>query len=74
MSQSSTTANCSVNCDVFFILLPIELVARGRMEVRPARATASPEAFVGCLKKAGAPTVSIEDMGRIAREDGAGQR
>jgi AbrB family looped-hinge helix DNA binding protein len=54
--------------------ITVELVAPGRVEMRPAQAAASLEAFVGCLKKAGTPTLSIEEMNRIACEGWAGQR
>ncbi len=52
----------------------VELVAPGHVEVRPAGVGASLEAFVGCLKKPGAPSLSVEDMSAIASEGWAGQR
>jgi bifunctional DNA-binding transcriptional regulator/antitoxin component of YhaV-PrlF toxin-antitoxin module len=52
----------------------VEFVAPGRAEVRPAKTSATLEAFVGCLKKADGPTLSIEDMDAIAREGWAGRR
>ena len=54
--------------------ITVEVVAPGRVEVRPAKAGASLEAFVGCLKKPGAPSLSIEEMNAIASEGWAGQR
>jgi len=54
--------------------ITVELVAPGRVEVRPAQAGASLEAFAGCLKEPGAPTLSIEDMNTIAREGWARER
>jgi antitoxin PrlF len=54
--------------------ITVEFVAPGRVEVRPAKARASLEAFVGCLKKPGAPRLSIEEMSAIASEGWAGQR
>jgi len=54
--------------------ITVELVAPGRVEVRPARAGASLEAFVGCLKKPGARSLSIEEMSAIASEGWAGRR
>src|SRR5208282_3441289 len=54
--------------------ITVELVAPGRVEVRPAQAGASLEAFVGCLKKAGGPSLSIEEMSAITCKGWAGQR
>ncbi|MBV8106191.1 MAG: AbrB/MazE/SpoVT family DNA-binding domain-containing protein [Hyphomicrobiales bacterium] len=54
--------------------ITVEFVAPARMEVRPAEANSSLEAFVGCLKKAGGPTLSIEEIKAIAREGWAGRR
>lgn len=54
--------------------ITVELVAPGRVEVRPAKAGASLEAFVGCLKEPGAPSLSVEEMSAIASEGWAGQR
>ncbi len=54
--------------------ITVELVAPGRVEMRSARAGASLEPFVGRLKEPGAPTLSIEDMNRIAREGWARER
>ena len=44
------------------------------MEVRQAQPGANLEEFVGCLKKAGARTLSLDDIKRIAREGWAGKR
>ena len=54
--------------------ITVEFVAPGRAEVRAAEASASLEAFVGCLKKAGERPLSIEEMDAIAREGWAGRR
>jgi antitoxin PrlF len=54
--------------------ITVELIAPGRVEVRPAQAGASLEAFVGCLNKSGARSLSIEEMSAIASEGWAGQR
>jgi bifunctional DNA-binding transcriptional regulator/antitoxin component of YhaV-PrlF toxin-antitoxin module len=54
--------------------ITVEFVAPGRAELRPAEASASLEAFVGCLKKADGPTLAIEEMDAIAREGWAGRR
>jgi bifunctional DNA-binding transcriptional regulator/antitoxin component of YhaV-PrlF toxin-antitoxin module len=54
--------------------ITVELVAPGRAEVRPAGSSAGLEAFVGCLKGAGGPTLSIEDMNAIVRDGWAGRR
>jgi antitoxin PrlF len=54
--------------------ITVEFVAPGRAEVRRAEAGASLEAFVGCLKKPGGPTLSIEEMNATAREGWAGRR
>ncbi len=54
--------------------ITFEVVAPGRAEVRPADAGVSLEAFVGCLKKAGGPTLSIEEMNAIVHDGWAGRR
>jgi len=54
--------------------ITVELVAPGRVEVRPAKAGASLETFVGSLKKPGARSLSIEEMSAIASEGWAGRR
>ncbi len=54
--------------------ITVEFVTPGRVQVRRAEAGASLEAFVGCLKKPGGPTLSIEEMNAIAREGWAGRR
>jgi antitoxin PrlF len=54
--------------------ITVELIAPGRVEVRPARPAAKLEQFVGCLKKIGAPTLSLEEMKEITREGWAGAR
>jgi bifunctional DNA-binding transcriptional regulator/antitoxin component of YhaV-PrlF toxin-antitoxin module len=52
----------------------VEPVAPGRVEIRRADPRASLSAFVGCLKRAGGPALSIEDIDRTAREGWAGER
>jgi AbrB family looped-hinge helix DNA binding protein len=52
----------------------VELVGPGRLEVRQAQPGANLEEFVGCLKKARARTLSLDDIKRIAREGWAGKR
>jgi hypothetical protein len=42
--------------------------------VRPAQLSATLDAFVGCLKKKGAPKLTLEQMKKIAREGWAGER
>ena len=54
--------------------ITVEVVAPGRAEVRPVRASAGLEAFVGCLKEASSPTLSIEEMNAIVRDGWAGTR
>ncbi len=54
--------------------ITVEVVAPGRAEVRPADAGVGLEAFIGCLKEAGGPTVSIEEMNAIVRDGWAGRR
>jgi antitoxin PrlF len=54
--------------------ITVEFVAPGRAELRRAEPGASLEAFVGCLKESGGPTLSIEEMNGIAREGWAGRR
>jgi bifunctional DNA-binding transcriptional regulator/antitoxin component of YhaV-PrlF toxin-antitoxin module len=52
----------------------VEPVAPGRVEIRRADPRGSLSAFVGCLKTADGPSLSIEDIERIAREGWAGER
>ena len=54
--------------------ITVEFVAPGHAEVRRAEAGAGLEAFVGCLRKPGGPTLSIEEMNAIDREGWAGRR
>jgi bifunctional DNA-binding transcriptional regulator/antitoxin component of YhaV-PrlF toxin-antitoxin module len=54
--------------------ITIELVGPGRMEVRAAKPGSKLEQFVGCLKKAGAPALSIEEIKNIASRGWAGER
>jgi antitoxin PrlF len=54
--------------------ITVEIVGPGRAEVRPAQQGQNLEEFVGCLKKAGSRTLSVDDMKRIAREGWAGKR
>ena len=54
--------------------ITVELIGPGRVEVRPARSGANLKEFVGCLKKAGARTLSLEEIKRIDREGWAGER
>jgi bifunctional DNA-binding transcriptional regulator/antitoxin component of YhaV-PrlF toxin-antitoxin module len=51
----------------------VEPVAPGPVEIRQADPTGSLRAFVGCLKAAGGPALSIEDIERIARQGWAGE-
>lgn len=48
--------------------ITVELIAPGRVEVRPARPAAKLEEFVGCLKKPGTPTLSAATMKKIAED------
>ena len=52
----------------------VEPVAPGRVEIRRADPSGSLSAFVGRLKTADGPSLSIEDIERIAREGWAGER
>lgn len=54
--------------------ITVEFVAPDRAEVRSAKASATLEAFVGCLRKDGGPTLSIEEMDAIARDGWVGRR
>ena len=53
--------------------ITVELIAPGRVEVRPARPAAKLEEFVGCLKKPGTPTLSAATMKKIAEDAWAGE-
>jgi len=52
----------------------VEPIAPGRVEMRRAEPQRSMAAFVGCLKKAGGPALSLEDIEKVAREGWAGER
>jgi antitoxin PrlF len=52
----------------------VELVGPGRVEMRPAKPSATLDGFIGCLKKKGARTLTLEKMKRIAREGWSGKR
>ena len=52
----------------------VEPVAPGRVEIRRAERPGGLAAFVGRLKQAGGPALSLEDIRRIAREGWAGER
>jgi bifunctional DNA-binding transcriptional regulator/antitoxin component of YhaV-PrlF toxin-antitoxin module len=54
--------------------ITVEVVAPGRAEVRPFDASAGLEAFIGCLKEAGGPTLSIEEINAVVRDGWAGRR
>jgi AbrB family looped-hinge helix DNA binding protein len=54
--------------------ITVELVAPGRVEVRPAQPAAKLEGFIGCLKEVGTPTLSIEEIKKITRNGWAGER
>jgi bifunctional DNA-binding transcriptional regulator/antitoxin component of YhaV-PrlF toxin-antitoxin module len=54
--------------------ITVEFVAPGRVEVAAARPEAKLERFVGCLKKPGSRTLSVEDMREIVRKAWAGKK
>jgi antitoxin PrlF len=54
--------------------ITVELVGDGRLEIRPAERGAKLEDFVGCLKKARPPALSIGAMKKIARQGWAGEK
>jgi bifunctional DNA-binding transcriptional regulator/antitoxin component of YhaV-PrlF toxin-antitoxin module len=54
--------------------ITVEFLAPGRAEVRAAQTTGTLERFVGCLKTAGVPILSLEEMNEIVRDGWAGGR
>jgi antitoxin PrlF len=52
----------------------VELIGRGRMEVRPAEPSAKLEDFVGCLKRSKGRSLSNDEIKKIARKGWAGER
>ena len=50
----------------------VEPVAPGRVEIRRAEPPGNLAAFVGCLRSATGPTLSLEDIENLAREGWAG--
>jgi len=52
----------------------VEPVAPGRVEIRRADSSAGLSAFVGCLKSASGPTLSLQDIEKAARDGWAGRR
>lgn len=54
--------------------ITVEFLAPGRAEVRAVQTTGTIERFVGCLKAAGTPTLTIQDMNEIARDGWSGGR
>ena len=54
--------------------IDVEPIAPGRMQIRRAEPARGLAAFVGCLKQAGAPVLSLDAIRRIAREGWAGER
>jgi hypothetical protein len=54
--------------------ITVELVAPGRVEVTAARPEAKLDQFVGCLKKLGSRTLSVEDMREIVQKAWAGKK
>jgi antitoxin PrlF len=54
--------------------ITVELVGRGRLEVRPAKHGGKIKDFIGCLKKPRTRALSIEEMNRIIRKGWAGEK
>ena len=54
--------------------ISVELVGPGRVEVRPVRPAATLEGFIGCLKRVGTPTLSLDEIMNLARDGWAGKR
>jgi antitoxin PrlF len=52
----------------------VEPVAPGRVEIRRAERPGSLAAFVGCLKQAGGPDLSLEDIRKVAQKGWAGEQ
>ena len=54
--------------------IAVDFLPSGRAEVRAAKAPAAIDGFIGCLKRPGARSLSIEEMGKIAAQGWAGKR
>lgn len=52
----------------------VEVVAPGRLELRPAERQGSIEAFIGSLAKPETPALSVEEMNRVIQDAWAGKR
>ena len=54
--------------------IAVDPLPAGRAELRAAKPAGSVEAFIGCLKRPGTRTLSIEEIGAVAAEGWAGRR
>ena len=54
--------------------ITVELLAPGRLELRPAQPKAKLDRFVGSLKTTGRGTLSVEDMRELVRKAWAGKK
>jgi AbrB family looped-hinge helix DNA binding protein len=52
----------------------VEVVAPGRLEMRPAERKGSIDDFIGCAAKPGGPVLSLEEIEEIIRKGWAGER
>jgi bifunctional DNA-binding transcriptional regulator/antitoxin component of YhaV-PrlF toxin-antitoxin module len=52
----------------------VEVVAPGRLEMRPAERKGSIEAFIGSLAKPDTPVLSVEEMNRAIQDAWAGKK
>jgi antitoxin PrlF len=52
----------------------VDYLPDGRVAIRAAKARGTIDDFIGCLKKPGTPTLSIEEIEAIATEGWAGKR
>jgi antitoxin PrlF len=52
----------------------VDLLPGGRAELRPAKAPASIEGFIGSLHRPGTSALSIDEIAEIAAEGWAGRR
>ena len=52
----------------------VDVLPWGRAEVRAARPRATIDDFIGCLKQPGGPSITLDEINRIATNSWAGKR
>ena len=52
----------------------VDLLPSGRAEIRSAKSPASIEGFIGCLRRSGSKTLTIEQIANVAAQGWAKER